>query len=64
PEILRHGKTGFIAENKNEFADYMKQIKEISRRTCREEAEQRFNISSMAKNYEKVFASLIAKIIR
>lgn len=60
PEILRHGETGFIAENESEFADCMKKVKEISRQTCREEAEKRFDILAMTRGYEAVYQSLIA----
>ena len=59
-EVLRDGETGFIAKDENEFADYMKRVKEISRKTCREEAEKRFNISAMALGYAAVYQSLIA----
>lgn len=62
-EILRQGKTGFIADNENEFVDFMKRTKEISRIACREEAEKRFDISVMAQGYEKVYQSLIASQI-
>ncbi|OGI26160.1 MAG: hypothetical protein A3J76_01790 [Candidatus Moranbacteria bacterium RBG_13_45_13] len=59
-EVLQQGETGLIAENENEFVDYMKRVKEIFRKTCREEAEKRFDISVMARGYEKVYQSLIA----
>lgn len=63
PEILRQGETGFIADNENEFVDFMKRVKEISRTVCREEAEKRFDISVMARGYENVYQSLIASQI-
>ena len=58
-EVLRDGKTGFIVENENSFVEAMEKIKIISRKDCREEAEQRFDISVMAKNYERVYEQLI-----
>ncbi len=59
-EVLRQGETGLIAENENEFVDYMKRVKEIFRKTCQEEAEKRFDISVMTRGYEGVYQSLIA----
>lgn len=60
-EILRDGETGFIVENELSFREAMKKVKELSRKKCRAEAEQRFDISVMAKNYEDVYNLLIAK---
>ena len=61
PEVLKDGKTGFIVEDENAFVGALEKIKIISRKDCREEAEQRFDISVMAKNYEKAYHSLIEK---
>lgn len=60
-EILKDGETGFIVEEEASFAEAMKEINKISRKTCRKEAEKRFDISVMAKNYENLFNSLIEK---
>lgn len=60
-EVLRQGETGFIAESEEQFIEAMKRTKEISREMCRKEAEQRFDISVMAKNHENVYSLLIAK---
>lgn len=59
PEILRDGVTGFIVKEEAGFADALKRIGEISRSDCRTEAEQRFNLSSMASGYEDVYQSLV-----
>lgn len=61
PEVIIDGKTGIIAENEKQFTKAVKEITRISRRTCRKEAEERFDISVMAKNYEKAYQSLIRK---
>lgn len=60
PEILRDGVTGFIIKSEDEFAEAAKKFGTISRKTCREEAEQRFDLSVMAERYAKVYQSLIA----
>jgi glycosyltransferase involved in cell wall biosynthesis len=60
-EVLRDGETGFIVEDEASFADAMKDIDKLSRTTCRNEAECRFDISVMAANYVNVYNSLITK---
>ncbi len=59
PEVLRDGETGFIVKDELSFGEAMKKVYELSRKRCRAEAEQRFDISVMAKNYEKVYKSLL-----
>ncbi|MDP1834056.1 MAG: glycosyltransferase family 4 protein [Candidatus Moranbacteria bacterium] len=58
-EILRNGETGFIVKDGISFAEAMKKVGGISREKCRSEAEERFDISIMAKNYEKTYNRLI-----
>jgi len=59
PEILRDGVTGFIVKEEANFFEALKRVGEISRVDCRKEAEQRFNLSSMASGYETIYQSLI-----
>ncbi len=60
-EVIKDGKTGFVIDDELKFGEAMKGIGEISRETCRAEAEKKFDISVMAKNYEKAYKSLIEK---
>lgn len=60
-EVIEDGKTGFIVDDELKFGEAMKKVNEISRATCRTEAEKKFDISTMAKNYEGVYKSLIEK---
>lgn len=61
-EILRNGRTGYIVSDEALYIEAMGKIREVARQECRSEAEQRFDISSMAKGYEKVFRALTEKI--
>ncbi|MDP1883887.1 MAG: glycosyltransferase family 4 protein [Candidatus Moranbacteria bacterium] len=61
PEVLKDGETGYITKDELSFGDAMKKIDGISRKKCREEAEAIFDISVMAKNYEKIYKSLMEK---
>jgi len=59
PEILRDGVTGLIVKKEAHFAEALRRVGEISRVNCRREAEQRFNLSSMASGYEAIYQFLI-----
>jgi len=57
-EVLKDGKTGFVVEDDLSFSEAMKKAGELSRETCRTNAEENFDISIMTKNYEKVYKLL------
>lgn len=51
PEIIEHGVTGFLANNEEEFIEYMRRIDEIDPAACRRSVEERFSADAMAKSY-------------
>lgn len=51
PEIIEHGVTGFLADNEDEFMEYMKRIDEIDPVACRRSVEERFSADAMAVAY-------------
>jgi len=55
PEVIKHGKTGFIVNNKREMVAAMKKIDTIDRHECRRYVERRFSIERMANDYEKLY---------
>ncbi|HEY4497223.1 MAG TPA: glycosyltransferase family 4 protein [Candidatus Paceibacterota bacterium] len=59
PEVLRDGVTGFIVENEAAFIKAASNISRLSRAVARKEAEERFDLSHMAKKYIEVYRSLI-----
>lgn len=60
PEIIVHGKTGFICETVDEMAEAVRNIGSIDRMTCRRHVEQNFSISRMVTKYESIYKQLIA----
>ncbi len=58
PEVLTHGKTGFIVESLAEAIASTKRIGEINRRDCRLAFEQRFSATRMANNYVRAYERL------
>lgn len=61
PEVITHGKTGFICENRDDFIKAIHNVESISRKTCREEFERRFSREEMVDNYEELYYSLQQK---
>jgi len=59
PEIITNGDTGFLINTIDEAVANIKNIPSIDRRKCRKEVEQRFSKEIMAKNYVKVYKSIL-----
>ncbi len=60
PEVVQHGLTGFVVENVEQMVAAVKQIKSISRATCRAYALGTFSATRMADGYEEVFERVVA----
>lgn len=61
PEVVNHGKTGFIVENINEAVKAIKKIDQIKRSDCRDWVNENFSTDIMVKNYEKTYYEIISK---
>ncbi len=61
PEIIEHGVTGFLANNEEEFIEYMRRIDEIDPAACRRSVEERFSADAMAKEYVKRYKEVIRR---
>jgi len=59
PEVIRHGKTGFVVRDVDEAIAAVDRVKEIDARACRANVEERFSAEVMAHNYERVYRVLI-----
>jgi glycosyltransferase involved in cell wall biosynthesis len=51
PEIIEHGVTGFLANNEDEFIEYMQRVDEIDPEACRRSVEEKFSADAMASAY-------------
>ena len=58
PEIIEHGVDGFIVDSLAKAVDAVSQVAEISRFDCRKSAEERFDMSIMARNYQKLYEEI------
>jgi len=59
PEIIEHGVNGFLANDEQEFAEYMKRVDEIDPKECRRTVEERFSAETMAAEYVERYRQAI-----
>lgn len=61
PEIIEHGKTGYVVEDIYEMADAVSLISRIDRRACYEHARTKFSSRRMARDYEAIYRAILHK---
>ena len=64
PEIVKHGKTGYICGTIEDFKLAVNRIGEISRKSCRKDFEERFTRKRMVDAYERIYYRLHAQRTR
>jgi glycosyltransferase involved in cell wall biosynthesis len=55
PEIVRHGKNGFLCETPEEMAALVPRLNEIDRAACRMDCEERFSDRVIVDAYERLY---------
>jgi glycosyltransferase involved in cell wall biosynthesis len=61
PELLEHGRTGWIVDSVEAGAEGLARIGEIDRRGCREDFERRFTAARMARDYTAIYERLLGQ---
>jgi glycosyltransferase involved in cell wall biosynthesis len=61
PEILQHGRTGFLCSTADEMAAACQAIDQLDRSACRDEVVSRFSARAMALGYLKAYAAVGAR---
>lgn len=59
PEVVEHGKTGFVVNTKEEMVSAMKNINQIERQACRKRVEENFGLEQMVDKYEQLYERLL-----
>jgi glycosyltransferase involved in cell wall biosynthesis len=59
PEIMDHGKTGFVVNDIDEAVEAVEKVRLIDRAQCRAVFEKRFSSRRMAQDYLNVYAQII-----
>jgi glycosyltransferase involved in cell wall biosynthesis len=55
PEIIKHGKTGFVVGSVAEMVDSVLKLDHIDRAACREHVKQHFSVVNMVNTYEAAY---------
>ena len=59
PEIIMHAETGYIVEDVADAADAVAAVRSLDRSACRDDAEERFSHTRMAKDYVRVYRKIL-----
>jgi len=59
PEVVEHGRSGWIVSNTEEAVQAVERIGQINRRACRKCFERRFSVSRMARDYVQLYYELV-----
>lgn len=62
PEGIDHGRTGFLCDTPDEMAAFVDRLEEIERSECRVEAERRFTVDVIVRDYETLYRNLIGAV--
>jgi len=60
PEVMEHGRTGFVVQELDDAVEAVRRVPELSRARCRKVFEERFTAERMARDYVAVYERLIA----
>jgi glycosyltransferase involved in cell wall biosynthesis len=59
PEVIDHGKTGFVCQTYEEMAAMIPAALKLDRQTCREHVENKFSVTQMVDGYEAVYNQVL-----
>lgn len=64
PDIVDHGRTGWIVDDVDDMVRAIRSVDDIDRRACRSAAEQRFSAAAMTRRYLELYSRLTAAPVR
>ena len=59
PEIIDHGRTGYLCRDEDDMTAAVAHIGEIDRRQCRAAAERQFSLARMAADYDRLYRAIL-----
>jgi glycosyltransferase involved in cell wall biosynthesis len=59
PEIIDHGRTGYLCRDEADMTKAVARVPRIDRWRCRGAAEQRFSLTRMAADYERLYRDIL-----
>jgi glycosyltransferase involved in cell wall biosynthesis len=60
PEVVEHGRTGFVVEEVGEMAPAVADLSQLERAECRRHVEERFSAEQLVTSYENAFMRALA----
>lgn len=61
PEVIEHGRSGFVCETLDEMTSAVAQLSMINRLDCRQAFDERFTVERMALDYVKLYERMIGE---
>ncbi len=62
PEVIAHGKTGFICHTLEEMSQAIPEAMKLDRQTCRDYVLSRFSVQTMVNEYEQAYETVLGNI--
>lgn len=62
PEVIAHGKTGFICHSLEEMSQAIPEAMKLDRQTCRDYILSRFSVQTMVNEYEQAYEMVLGHI--
>jgi glycosyltransferase involved in cell wall biosynthesis len=59
PEIIDHGRTGYLCRDEEEMTAAVARVPRINRWQCRAAAERRFSLARMAADYDRLYRAIL-----
>ena len=59
PEIIDHGRTGYLCPGEDEMTAAVGRVDQIDRGRCRAAAERRFSLARMAADYDRLYRAIL-----
>jgi glycosyltransferase involved in cell wall biosynthesis len=63
PELVLHGKTGFVADTLDEMVGFIGRIEEIDRRAAHAHVDRNFSSRAMAEKYVRIYEDLVSETV-
>ena len=59
PEVIAHGKTGFVCHTLEEMSEAVPEAMKLDRQTCRDYVLSRFSVATMVNEYEQAYQMVL-----
>jgi glycosyltransferase involved in cell wall biosynthesis len=61
PELIKHGETGFLANDEDEMVQAIAAVQKLDRKRCRDWAAKKFSVERMVQGYEDIYRKVVGR---